>query len=139
VTAVEQGLAELEEFGAGDDWAANIVEAAAFRHIATRRDCLGYCITSSGRVVCGMCGWSLSARMEDVGEIRSAEFAHFALATIGAAIAPTVCMRRYPMGDPLLVGEIAAIDDQGRAVFCRYAGRVVHRDAQGVVIDTRDL
>lgn len=87
MTAVERALAELEEYGAGDDWATHVVEAAGFTHIAMSPACVGWCIIGSGRALCGLCEWQLSGRLDDVGEQRSARFALFALAMIGAAIA----------------------------------------------------
>lgn len=121
-----------------DEWATHLVESSAFRHINASPACRGYCSVSAGRVRCGNCEWLLSGRLDDAGELRSARFAMLALATIGAAIGPLRSMRRVRLRDPLRVGELATLNEHGEAVFCHYAGRVVYRDQDGVVIDTRD-
>lgn len=87
MTAIEIALDELEEYGAGDDWADRIVEACAFRHIEASPRCRGYCMFGAGRALCGLCEWQLSGRLDDRGEARSARFAMCALATFGLAIA----------------------------------------------------
>lgn len=35
---------------------------------------------------CGSCGWSMSARLRDLGTMGSARFAHAALARVGKAV-----------------------------------------------------
>lgn len=90
MTAVEVALDEIEDYGEGDDWAVHLVELAAFHHIAGNAPCVGFCIVGAGRALCGNCEWQLSGRMDDRGEQRSARFALFALAMIGAAVAAAV-------------------------------------------------
>ena len=67
---------------------------AAFAHVRVSPGCRGYTTWSSGRAGCGSCGWSMSARMGDVGTFGSARFAHAAIARVGQSIA-------------LAVGEVA--------------------------------
>jgi hypothetical protein len=69
-----------------DDWAEVLVQAAAFAHVRVSPDCRGYTALSSGRAGCGCCGWSMSARMDDIGTSGSARFAQGALARYGQAI-----------------------------------------------------
>ena len=66
-----------------------LVQAAAFAHIRVSPSCRGYTIWSAGRAICGRgrCGWSMSARMDDVGSFGSARFMQAALARVGQAIA----------------------------------------------------
>jgi len=74
-----------------DDWPQILVQAAALVHVrASSFMCLGYTTWSSGRARCGRCGWSMSARMGDVGTFGSARFAHAAIARVGQAIALAV-------------------------------------------------
>lgn len=69
-----------------DDWAYDVVLAAAFRHVRDDAACVGAATVTTGRARCA-CGWQLSGRMSDRGERSSARFAMCALATIGLAIA----------------------------------------------------
>lgn len=78
---------DLEEIGAGDDWAVALVQTSAWHHLAVSYGCLGYTIANSGRALCSRCGWRLSARLEERGTVAIARFALFALASIGQAIA----------------------------------------------------
>jgi hypothetical protein len=75
-----------------DDWAELLVQAAAFAHVRVSPSCRGYTIWSAGRTVCrhGRCGWSMSARMDDVGTFGSARFAQAAIARVGQAVALAV-------------------------------------------------
>ncbi len=83
MTAIEIGLEELEAAAARTQWAERLVELAAFMHVAADRDHAGYTVVGSGRALCGMCEWSMSGRLSDAGEQRSARFALFALGAIG--------------------------------------------------------
>lgn len=69
-----------------DEWAEDLVHASAFRHVRAEPACTGYTMASSGRTTCWRCGWQLSGRLEDVGEVRSARFAYAALARVGEAL-----------------------------------------------------
>jgi len=73
--------------GSGDDWPGTILLTESFAHIGTSPGCLGYTMTSDGLAWCGACGWRMSARLRDAGELASARFAMAALARIGEAIA----------------------------------------------------
>jgi hypothetical protein len=69
-----------------DDWAELLVQLAAFSHIRVSPGCRGYTTWSSGRAGCGCCGWSVSARIGEVGTPASARFAQGAIARVGPAI-----------------------------------------------------
>lgn len=87
MTDVEAGLDELEEVAIREDWALALVQEAAFAHVFVSPACVSSCHVSSGRAICGECEWQISARIEDVGERRSAVFAYFVLGAIGVACA----------------------------------------------------
>ena len=74
--------------GRGDGWAEMLLQLAAFAHVRVSPSCRGYTIWSAGRTVCGRgrCGWSMSARVDDVGTFGSARFAQAAIARVGHAI-----------------------------------------------------
>lgn len=73
---------DLDGDGANDTWAQAILFDAAFGHARDGSACVGYTLINDGRVKCHVCGWALSARIED----RDGRFAFAALATIGQAI-----------------------------------------------------
>ncbi len=73
-----------------DDWAEVLVQVAAFAHVRVSPICRGFTSWSSGRAECGCCGWSMSARLRDVGTPESGRFAHAAIARVGQAIALAV-------------------------------------------------
>lgn len=108
MTAVEAGLAELAEYGVNDSWAAALVESAAFYHLAGNAPCIGYTSASSGRALCGNCGWQLSGRLDDRGEERSARFVLFALAAIGEAVACWVTASKLDIEQQLLLAQSLA-------------------------------
>jgi hypothetical protein len=83
---VEAGLRELVQVAGNDQWASELVQTSAWMHLDRSPICLGYVMSSSGRAFCGRCQWQLSARLEDLGELRSARFAMFVLAWIGMIV-----------------------------------------------------
>lgn len=87
--AVEEGLEELEAAAAREEWAEQLVQRAAFMHVAGEQGIFhrGYTLASSGRAFCGLCSWQMSARLSDVGQERSGRFALFVLAAIGEVFA----------------------------------------------------
>jgi hypothetical protein len=100
-----------------DDWAFDIVVAAAWHHQLNCAGCAGWAMTSAGRAWCGKCGWALSGRMEDAGQTRSGAFALCALGRIGQAFQVaqdfSIAYAQYRYGDQI---ENVRIDGKGGIV-----------------------
>lgn len=74
-------LDDEDDNTSADEWARDVLFEATFSHAAG--ECIGYTLINDGRARCHLCGWSMSARIDD----RDGRFAFAALATIGAALA----------------------------------------------------
>lgn len=68
-----------------EEWAEQLVQAAAFQHVICSSSCAGATFASSGQARCTACNWELAARA-DASPIARARFALYTLACFAMAV-----------------------------------------------------